>query len=1085
MPTIAQIRERFPSAKNLTDGQIVDKLAQLTQTPFEEVAGRFGMYEDTPRGMLGATNDYMIEAANSAAGLVSSIGNMVSPGNRVSSFIEDEFIKPGEARQSVPVQLAKRKLGRALSTDEIGPQASGVWDYVTENPALAASQAVGSFAPLGLGIKGVQFGTAALGTRAGLDAAKTATLASRAGLGAGSVLSGAASGGDAAGSAYDLVKETPWETLSQHPQAQALLAQNRSQDEIYEELATRAARRASVVPAMIGAVAGATGAEKALTSGVRGLAGAGKTVLKEFGGEALEEGSTQYFGQAEAAEYNPTINPMDGVVGAGLLGGTLGAGVAAPIALANMQNYDLTQRGQTPPPAEPLAGNAPVAPPIAPPPPATTQPLGNVPKLDSWTDTNLKATYDYQMSKPAETRNMPLLQAVLDEMDFRTETNKVVPDEPVSPPPLTPLRPNLGLPTAEDLAADQAANPQLYGPSLQQPVAPTTTADGTPIGLTDVPTAPAQPQGPPTDLVQQVADTFGIAPAQGVNEAWDVMGGRVYGQQQLNNLVNELTALVAQQPPQMQDLTRALIQSGAVRIASGQVPTAKKIQGAVTSALKRLQLEGVSDVNRAGEILNDQIATLVEQGKDEGDVKLGQLAMTYENLFGTPAPATAALDSAGVGSVSDSLVVSSDGVSQPAGSPAPASAGAGLSTPKAPKTNGTQTPQTKQAKAQGQAPIAGIPTDRTTTVGRKGREVTVNPQQLLQKIAAATPMEKQRILDAAGLEVDTDPTTGAPRILQTGEPRTMADVAAMETERTGVTITADGVRQSLAKFGITPAVLDQVAGAGMDTVSNAELGLDVEGTDTGFRVSESLSKVTNEGLVQGENETKKQREAREAADKLLEKAGPSTAVANIDERPNAPAGAKVTDLRDGNQARVNENIRAALASPDLESAAAEWDGNMTDRVIEAEEQGDTLADVRFDSLPDTLKADWILGYMENKQSNDGELDLQELERLQGDLLNDYNTIQARTRSNPKGIAGPEKRKADQPRNEPTDKGSRSRVGKTGEVTDAQEIIRTAEEQYTRLVEQAREQVAQQSANAELSALDDKIDMYKRLLSCIA
>jgi len=109
MPTIDDIRQRFPSAKGLTDGQIIDKLSSLTGTPYEEVAGRMGFYEDTPRGVLGATNDYAIEAANSAAGLVSSVGNMVSPGNRASQFIQDRFIKPGEARQSVPVQLAKRK----------------------------------------------------------------------------------------------------------------------------------------------------------------------------------------------------------------------------------------------------------------------------------------------------------------------------------------------------------------------------------------------------------------------------------------------------------------------------------------------------------------------------------------------------------------------------------------------------------------------------------------------------------------------------------------------------------------------------------------------------------------------------------------------------------------------------------------------------------------------------------------------------------------------------------------------------------------------------------------------------------------
>jgi hypothetical protein len=361
MLTFDQIRQKYPSAQSLSDGEIVDKLAQLTGAPYEQVASRFGWTADTPRGVLGAANDYAIEAANSAAGLVGSIGNMVSPGNRVSQFIDENIIERGPAMQSIPAQIAKRRLGASLATDDIGTQASGVWDYVTENPGLAAAQAAGSFAPLGLGIKGVQGAASALGAGA--------TAASRAGLGAGAVLSGAASGGDAGGSAYELVMTTPWETLSQHPQAQELLAQGADENAVREELATRAARVASVVPAAIGAVAGATGAEKALTSGVRGLAGVGKTILKEFAGEALEEGSTAYSGQRAAQEYNPDINPMDGVAGSALLGGVLGAGVAAPIGLARMQRepkptvddgqFDITQRDAGPLPQlgyNPLAG---------------------------------------------------------------------------------------------------------------------------------------------------------------------------------------------------------------------------------------------------------------------------------------------------------------------------------------------------------------------------------------------------------------------------------------------------------------------------------------------------------------------------------------------------------------------------------------------------------------------------------------------------------------------------------------------------------------------------------------------------------
>lgn len=330
MATFEQIRSRFPSARGLSDNQIVEKLSGITKLPYEDIARQFGYTEKTSSGFFGGANDLAIEAANSAAGLVSGIGNFVSPGNRFSQGIEENLIKPGEAKQSIPTALAKRALQRGMSTSEFGPQASSVYEYITENPGLAAAQAAGSFGPIGLFGKGVQAGSMALGL--------SAKAAGRTGLGATAAMSGAAAGGDAGGDAYQLVMNTPREILLAHPQAQELLESGVTDvNQIYEELATRAARRASVVPAIIGAVSGATGAEKALLGGTRGFRGVAKSTGAEALGEGFEESATTYSGRKAAQEYNPNIDPMVGVYGSGLMGAALGAGTALPVSLARMQ----------------------------------------------------------------------------------------------------------------------------------------------------------------------------------------------------------------------------------------------------------------------------------------------------------------------------------------------------------------------------------------------------------------------------------------------------------------------------------------------------------------------------------------------------------------------------------------------------------------------------------------------------------------------------------------------------------------------------------------------------------------------------
>ncbi|MGZ9893017.1 LPD5 domain-containing protein [Bordetella bronchiseptica] len=298
------------------------------RTGVEQPSEPGGAAEPRTRNPLAVANDTVIELANAAAGGVGAVADFVVPGNRLSRAIDD-FVSYGEEKQSDSVKADRAKFREALDRSEgVSDDLAAVGDYLTDSPLQAAAQAVGSFALPGGAIKA---GRAAAGA-AGLGA-RGATVAARgAGISAGAALGG----GDAAGSAYDLVQEIPEEQLLQHADAQAMLAEGRTVAEIRDALGTRAARDASILPALAGAAAGAFGAEKLLAGGRAtqgGLRGALGTGAVEGFTEAAEEGLTQYEGRSAAQEYDPSIDPtknvaamaaMGGVQG-GALGGALGA----------------------------------------------------------------------------------------------------------------------------------------------------------------------------------------------------------------------------------------------------------------------------------------------------------------------------------------------------------------------------------------------------------------------------------------------------------------------------------------------------------------------------------------------------------------------------------------------------------------------------------------------------------------------------------------------------------------------------------------------------------------------------------------
>lgn len=131
------------------------------------------------------------------------------------------------------------------------------------------------------------------------------------------------------------------------------------------------------------------------------------------------------------------------------------------------------------------------------------------------------------------------------------------------------------------------------------------------------------------------AQHFGVTQNPNASLGWDVLGAKVFGQQALDGLLTELAAVKQQQPEHRQQLERALMEHNLVKLpASGKVPKAGQIARAFENKLKSLQLNEAQSTDEAVAILDAQINDLVAKGKNQGDIRLGELAMVYESLTG-------------------------------------------------------------------------------------------------------------------------------------------------------------------------------------------------------------------------------------------------------------------------------------------------------------------------------------------------------------------------------------------------------------------------------------------------------------------
>jgi hypothetical protein len=370
-------KEAFSVKKDPSDGDIWDRLENAS----------FGI-ENKPatRNPFAVANDLVISTANQFLGGAQAVSDFISPNNKFSQGVE-ELIKEGEAKQSDVVKASQRKLGQALDTEDIGTQLRGVKDFVLENPGQAAAMAAGSFAiPFGAikGAKGVSqlFG---LGEKA----------ASRVALGTGMTTSGVLAGGDAAGDAYQAVMNSP------------ALADRTIEER--ERLASDAARKASVVPFVLGAASGLVGADRALATGTRSLL---KTGGAEFLSEAVEEGATKLSANIAADLAGAEVGTFRGVAGAAALGGVLGGGTGLAVGALTKQPDSLLagstniSTGQISPDENAInkaidANSSEI----------TAAPRPTPTSLSGWPDQLLNSTLQFQLSKGREA-NVELVQQI-------------------------------------------------------------------------------------------------------------------------------------------------------------------------------------------------------------------------------------------------------------------------------------------------------------------------------------------------------------------------------------------------------------------------------------------------------------------------------------------------------------------------------------------------------------------------------------------------------------------------------------------------------------------------------------------------
>ena len=281
--------------------------------------------KEPKRNAFARANDFMIDTANSAAGLVKSGVDLVAPESGASQAISD-FMQSGRESQSDFKQFQRAKLQRDLGNadGELDKAGTYIKHAVTEDPLGTIAEGVGNILPFGVVGKGMQ--------AAGLSEA--ARMAAGGGLGA------ALSAGEVRGNIWQKITETPDATLiAQSPEYAQLRESGMPEADAKLKIGADFTRNLPELlgTAAVGALSGKYGVE-AMAAGVapkmaaNRAAAAGLGFAQEGAEGAVEQLASNYGVQRAVPSQSLTEDvglnaAMEGLVGG--VGGVAAGGHAA------------------------------------------------------------------------------------------------------------------------------------------------------------------------------------------------------------------------------------------------------------------------------------------------------------------------------------------------------------------------------------------------------------------------------------------------------------------------------------------------------------------------------------------------------------------------------------------------------------------------------------------------------------------------------------------------------------------------------------------------------------------------------------
>lgn len=392
------------------------------------------------------------------------------------------------------------------------------------------------------------------------------------------------------------------------------------------------------------------------------------------------------------------------------------------------------------------------------------------------------------------------------------------------------------------------------------------------------------------------------------------------------------------------DLTGDDFQPFWAAMAENKLGNAKKMLAQAVIEFRKgqaAQAPGAVRVNPDAPVAPTQPAAVSPDVQDAPPVAAGQ-AVTQAAPAQAPAPAPA-------GGV----------VAEPAGVPA---AGAGAS--QAPVVAEPAVARPASSANQGLVSLFPRNEDGTITVGRKGREKKLTPEQLKDKL-----MDSPEDLKLISMVLGAD---GA-------APRSYEDAARLIAEESGAAPKSrQRVQQILADYGLNATVVSAITAQNPDVVAETEL------TAEGMRVEDTAAKATGQGQVLTSEEsgmTAAQKAQKKEADKLLG----GTKKASRRDLYKPEEDATLEKRRAAAAAALEKDLAVALAHPEASGRIADYNDTRFDGAPE------------FDQLTTAQKLEYLSEY--EAQVKLGETDTDSIDALIRRLSKEYQgeaDSQART-----------------------------------------------------------------------------------------